>query len=270
MGQATVHQVWPRKSDPLLARLLDAWQLQSSFALALILQEQHCAAAAAAAGGSSGDGSSGAAVLTCSAVSGQQGQQELQGGAKGVGACAGMHGPVPSALVLCWSDKEAVVLHLPPVPTHSSSGGSGANASGGRRRSSRAAPAAAAAAGSSNAPAVTAAAAAAAAGDETAKWVWSVINGILGDPCRTVTCAGAVQVLAALSAIGVSVTAVVDDPCAAFLLWQPQGLDHAAAAGVAGAGGGGQQQQPAGQEQQPWALTGQAAKAASAVVLGGA
>jgi hypothetical protein len=257
-------QVWPKKSDPLLARLLDAWQLQSSFALALIMQEQHCAAAAAAVAAGGGCGISGVAG-SCSSVAGQK-QQQLQDGGKG--SCAGLHGPVPSALVLCWSDKETVVLHLPPVPAHSSTAGSGATASGGRRRSSRTA-AATAAAGGSNAAAATATAIAA-AGDETAAWVWSVISGILGDPSRTVICAGAVQVLAGLAAVGLSVAAVVDDPCAAFLLWQPQGLDHAAAAAAGGGGGGGGQQQAAEQETQPWAVAGQAAKAASAVVLGGA
>jgi hypothetical protein len=255
MGQAMVHQAWPRKGDPLLSKLLDAWQVQSSFALALVMTDQQCAAAAgSAAAGSNGSNGGSSGGFTCSGLNPGQPDQQGGGVSRGCeggsgGACATLHGPVPAALLLCWSDKEAVVLHLPPMTARSSSSSSGGRS---RRRSIRAA---------GGAPA-------AAAGDETVQQVWSVVDGVLGDPNRTMTCAGAVQVLAALSAAGVTVKAAVDDPCTAFLLWQPRGLDNAAAAGVGGGSGGAGSE---GQEQDraPGAAAEEASKAAAAVVLGG-
>lgn len=257
VGQATLHQVWPTMGDPLLARLLDSWQLQSSFSMALVTHKQQCAAAAAAAVAAMGPGAGSNGVSngwTCSSSSPGQQQQQQQG--KGGRGCSMLHGGVPTALVLCWSDKEAVVLHLPSTTTRGSNAGAGRHAAAAAARSNTAA-----AAGRN----------AAAAGDESAaQCVWSVVDQVLGNASRTVTCIGAVGLLSGLAAVGVRVRAAIDDPCAAFTLWQPTGLHSAAAAG--GGGGVGVAAASAGeQQQQRHALTvvEEASKAAAAMVLGG-
>jgi len=104
---------------------------------------------------------------------------------------------------------------------------------------------------------------------DVAGWVWSVIDHIFGDSNKTVTCIGASQVLAALAAAGIHCNTAVDDPCSAFMLWQPRGLDSAAAAAAAAATTNQQQEQ---QQQKPpvAASVEEASKAAAAVVLGGA
>jgi branched-subunit amino acid ABC-type transport system permease component len=100
--------------------------------------------------------------------------------------------------------------------------------------------------------------------------VWSVVEQVLGDASRTVTCMGAVDVLAGLTAVGVRVRAALDDPCDAFTLWQPRGLDSAAGVGGAGAGAAGAAATAGEQQQrQPWAGVEETSKAAAAMVLGG-
>jgi hypothetical protein len=182
VGQASVHEVWPLSSDPLLNKVLDSWQLQSSFALAVLLDSRRCAAAAATAragGGSSSRSSRCGFSTAAGAGAAAAAQSEGAGGPP----CCALHAPVAAALLLCWADKEVVLLHL---PHHCSE---------------------------------HAAAAAAAAGDAdraAAQWVWDVVRGVLGDSSRTVTCIGAAGAVAALAAAGIECRAALDDPAAAF------------------------------------------------------
>lgn len=180
LGQATVHQVWPHQDGAQLSALLDAWQLQTSFAFAVVLHASRCAV----------PGCRSARLGSAGAVAPQEQRQQqaaahaaAAAGAHGGAACYELHCPLPAALVLCWSDREAAVLHLPP-----------------------AAPAVAAC-GKENA---------ASAGSR----VWAVIRTVFGDAARSASCCGAMAALAVLRAAGVHVALAVDDPCEAFLLWQ--------------------------------------------------
>ncbi|KAF6260432.1 hypothetical protein COO60DRAFT_891418 [Scenedesmus sp. NREL 46B-D3] len=173
-GQAAVHQVWPRKHDPLLQQLLDAWQLQPSFAFAVVVDQHQCCVPGCSSANDvmqrGGDAMANAA--TCSAAE------------EAVPPCSQVHCICPTSLVLCWADREVAVLHLP---------------------SSKAA-----------------------ANDAVSTHIWAAVKAVFGDTTRTATCCGSAAALAALSAAGVQCRLTVDDPCVAFLLWQPRALEQLA------------------------------------------
>eukprot|EP00878_Enallax_costatus_P013713 GHUV01014342.1.p1 GENE.GHUV01014342.1~~GHUV01014342.1.p1 ORF type:complete len:1302 (+),score=516.71 GHUV01014342.1:511-3906(+) len=99
-----------------------------------------------------------------------------------------------------------------------------------------------------------------AAGTAVASRVWGTIRSVFGDAERTATCCGAAAAVAALAAAGVKCRLAVDDPCAAFLLWQPAACEQLAQ----------EQQQQAQQASQPMSQLALAMKAAHRMVLGDA
>lgn len=61
--------------------------------------------------------------------------------------------------------------------------------------------------------------------DPVASRVWGTVKAVFGDPERTAVCCGATAAVAALTAAGVQCRLTVEDPCAAFMLWQPGAAD---------------------------------------------
>jgi hypothetical protein len=162
--------VWPRQDDPLLQQLLDAWQVQPSFAFAVVADDQQCSVAGCRISNDFLQQNAKAAADTAFTPDG------------GVPPCSGVHCLRPTALVLCWADREAAVLHLPSINS--------------------------------------------ATEDDVSHRVWAAVTAVFGDTNRTAACCGAASALAALTAVGVQCRLTVDDPCVAFLLWQPRALEQ--------------------------------------------
>lgn len=200
-GQAAVHQVQARQDDPLLQQLLDAWQLQPSFAFAVVADQRQCN------------------VPGCPASSGtMQRIFDTAGdttGDVGLPPCNTLHCPRPTHLVLCWADKEAAVLHLPSCSPPGE--------------------------------------------DAVSRRIWTVVKAVFEDATRTATCCGSAAAIAALAAVGVHCRLTVDDPCVAFLLWQPRALEQLAEQA--------QQQQYSDEKQQHMSPEADVMHAAQALVL---
>jgi hypothetical protein len=178
--------VWPRKDDPLLQQLLDAWQVQPTFSFAIIADQYQCSVPGCfGAKDQMQHGNAACASTTTTAA------------AETVAPpCSEVHCVRVAALVLCWADREAAVLHLP-----------------------------------------SSAASSEAADNSVSGHIWAAVKTVFGDTTRTATCCGSAAAIAALSTAGVQCRLTVDDPCVAFLLWQPRVLEQLAEQGA-------QQQQP--------------------------
>jgi hypothetical protein len=132
-------------------------------------------------------------------------QQQHDDGSCCVARCFEVHCPKLVALALCWSDKEAALLHLPSQHWLSVKQVEADLTSESTAQSTAAAGVAEAAAASQ---------------------IWAAVKAVFADSNRTATCFGAAEQLAVLKAAGIHCLLSVHDPCAAFMLWQPQAYDQ--------------------------------------------